>query len=193
MYAWGVPLFNETTQCPEDAPEIFVVGKQWMWEKSSTPMACAKSTNSTCPSTGPSKIHRPPVEGRDPRFRHPPLSAASFDVVPDRYVSTWYLPNKVGDYWIFCDQYCGQGHSQMVGRVYVMEQARLRRLGSTGQVKTKGRQVDGSPGVAGPATLPENSSASPATTNVYDADKNQPEHQQPGAEPRRALQVENSR
>jgi len=32
MYAWSVPLFNETTQIPDDAPEIYVVGKQWMWK-----------------------------------------------------------------------------------------------------------------------------------------------------------------
>ena len=41
---------------------------------------------------------------------------------PGRYISTWYLPTVVGEYHIFCDQYCGQGHSQMVGKVYVMPQ-----------------------------------------------------------------------
>jgi cytochrome c oxidase subunit 2 len=32
MYAWSVMLYNENTQIPDDAEEVFVVGKQWMWK-----------------------------------------------------------------------------------------------------------------------------------------------------------------
>jgi cytochrome c oxidase subunit 2 len=43
------------------------------------------------------------------------------DVVPGRYTTEWFQATKVGEYHLFCDQYCGTQHSRMVGKVVVME------------------------------------------------------------------------
>ena len=140
-FAWGILVFNETTHIPEDAPEVFVVGKQWMW-KIQHPNGVREINELHLPVNRPVKI-----TGTSEDVIHDfgiPAFRNKFDVVPDRYISTWYQPNKVGKYHIFCDQYCGQGHSQMVGSVYVMEQADFDQW-LDGQVKTDGRIVDGSP------------------------------------------------
>jgi cytochrome c oxidase subunit 2 len=50
-----------------------------------------------------------------------PAFRDKIDVIPGRYVSTWYLPTKTGRFHLFCDQLCGVGHSQMVGTVVVMK------------------------------------------------------------------------
>lgn len=42
------------------------------------------------------------------------------DVVPDRYTYTWFTPTKVGDFHIFCTEYCGTGHSDMLATVQVV-------------------------------------------------------------------------
>jgi cytochrome c oxidase subunit II len=170
FYAWGVVLFNETTQVPEDAPEIFVVGKQWMWkmqhpdgvrEINELHLPVGKAVKIT--GTSEDVIHDFGI----PAFR------SKFDVVPGRYISTWYLPNKVGEYHIFCDQYCGQGHSQMVGKVYVMEEADYKEW-LDGQVKTKGRgPADGSPAWQGRQLFLKLLCIT-CHNNVYDADKSNP-------------------
>src|SRR5580700_838172 len=32
MFGWGVLVYDEAFQAPPDTPEIYVVGKQWMWK-----------------------------------------------------------------------------------------------------------------------------------------------------------------
>jgi cytochrome c oxidase subunit II len=43
------------------------------------------------------------------------------DVLPGRYTTVWFRPTKPGKYHLFCAQYCGTNHSQMIGWVYAME------------------------------------------------------------------------
>jgi cytochrome c oxidase subunit 2 len=42
------------------------------------------------------------------------------DVLPNRYVFTWFKATQPGTYHLFCSQYCGTKHSGMVGQVEVM-------------------------------------------------------------------------
>ncbi len=50
-----------------------------------------------------------------------PAFRSKSDVVPGRYTTEWFRPTKVGTYHIFCAEYCGTRHSNMIGTVYVME------------------------------------------------------------------------
>ena len=119
LFVWGTKLFNEVTDIPPDAPEIFVVGKQWMW-KIQHPDGQREMNELHLAVNQPVKVT---VVSEDvlhdfgiPAFR------SKIDAVPGRYVSTWYHPTQIGVFHIFCDQYCGQGHSQMVGKVHVLSQ-----------------------------------------------------------------------
>jgi cytochrome c oxidase subunit 2 len=42
------------------------------------------------------------------------------DVVPGRYTETWFEATKAGRYRVYCTEYCGTWHSQMVGEVVVL-------------------------------------------------------------------------
>lgn len=42
------------------------------------------------------------------------------DIVPGRYTTLWFEAENVGDYWLFCAEYCGAGHSAMSGRIKVV-------------------------------------------------------------------------
>jgi cytochrome c oxidase subunit 2 len=42
------------------------------------------------------------------------------DVLPGRYTSIWFEATETGTFHLFCAQYCGTNHSQMIGWVYVM-------------------------------------------------------------------------
>jgi len=42
------------------------------------------------------------------------------DAVPGRETYLWFQPDREGTYDIFCTEYCGMGHSQMITKVEVM-------------------------------------------------------------------------
>jgi cytochrome c oxidase subunit II len=45
------------------------------------------------------------------------------DVLPGSYTILWLLPKRVGNYDLYCSQYCGTGHSLMRGKLIVLSQA----------------------------------------------------------------------
>jgi cytochrome c oxidase subunit 2 len=45
------------------------------------------------------------------------------DAVPGRYTQTWFNADRPGRYEIFCAEYCGLGHSSMLGELVVMPAA----------------------------------------------------------------------
>jgi cytochrome c oxidase subunit 2 len=42
------------------------------------------------------------------------------DVVPGKVVSFWVNPTRPGTYTIFCAQYCGTAHAEMIGKIVVL-------------------------------------------------------------------------
>jgi len=171
FFAWGTQLFLTSVTRPEaDAEEIFVVGKQWMWkiqhangQREINELHLPRGRAVKITGTSEDVIHDFGI----PAFRN------KIDVVPGRYVSTWYKPTRTGTYHLFCDQYCGQGHSQMVGRVVVMEPEEYDAW-LDGQVKTGGKNmVDGSPAWEGRKLFLKLQCIT-CHNNVYDADKNNP-------------------
>ena len=42
------------------------------------------------------------------------------DVVPGRYQSVWFTPTELGEYHLFCAEYCGLDHSRMYARMHVV-------------------------------------------------------------------------
>jgi len=52
-----------------------------------------------------------------------PAFRAKMDVLPGQYSYLWFNATKTGTYHLFCAEYCGTGHSRMIGKVIVMEQA----------------------------------------------------------------------
>jgi cytochrome c oxidase subunit 2 len=41
------------------------------------------------------------------------------DIVPGRYTKTWFRATQAGEYLLFCAEYCGTGHSDMLAKVIV--------------------------------------------------------------------------
>jgi cytochrome c oxidase subunit 2 len=129
-------VYNEAVHPPEDAPEIFIVGKQWMWkiqypggQRVIVGANTATFTEQDWRDAGVLilPVGRPvKITGTSEDVIHSvgvPAFRMKMDVLPGRYTSTWWHPTKVGEYHFFCDQYCGTQHSQMVGKVRVVEQA----------------------------------------------------------------------
>ena len=113
------------TNPPKGAMDVYVTGKKWMWHFAYPDGPNANATL-TVPARRPVRLL---MTSRDvihsfyvPEFR------IKQDVIPGRYTETWFEATKAGRYRIYCTEYCGTWHSQMVGEVVVLEPARVRRL-----------------------------------------------------------------
>jgi cytochrome c oxidase subunit 2 len=118
MFTWGAAIFVSNNRPPGNAMEINVVGKQWMW-KIQHPDGQREIDELHVPVGQPVKLV---MTSQDvihdfsiPAFR------VKMDVLPGRYSTEWFEATKPGEYHIFCNQYCGTLHSQMIGRVVVLE------------------------------------------------------------------------
>ena len=118
MFGWGASVFFEISRPPDDALQIYAVGKQWMWklqhmegqrEINELHVPLGRAVKLTM--TSEDVIHSFFV----PAFR------TKQDVLPGRYTTTWFKPTKAGKYHLFCAEYCGTKHSGMIGWIYVME------------------------------------------------------------------------
>jgi cytochrome c oxidase subunit 2 len=151
FFVWGARLWDTAINPPPEASarEYFVVGKQWMW-KVQGPEGHRQINEITlpCPDEGDADPIRVKVSGTSEDVIHDfgiPAFRSKFDVVPGRVTAAWYEPTVPGVYHLFCDQYCGQGHSQMVGKVTVMRKSDYERW-LNGEFRRDGRNpVDGSP------------------------------------------------
>lgn len=110
--------FNQYTP-PDDAMNIYVVGKQWMWkaqhetgQREINELHVPVGRNIKLTMTTEDVLHDFSI----PAFR------TKADVVPGRYTYLWFKATKPGKYHLFCAEYCGLNHSGMGGSVYVMEQ-----------------------------------------------------------------------
>jgi cytochrome c oxidase subunit II len=111
-------LFYRMYQYPKDASEIYVLGKQWMWEiqhpegrREINALHVPVGRPVRLTMTSQDVIHSFYI----PAFR------IKQDVIPGRYTSMWFQPTRTGVYHLFCAEYCGTLHSGMIGQVVVME------------------------------------------------------------------------
>ena len=120
FFFWGARLFFAMNRPPNDALQVYVVGKQWMWkiqhadghrEINELHVPIGRAVQLTM--TSEDVIHDFFV----PAFR------MKKDVVPGRYTMAWFTATRPGRYHLFCSQYCGTKHSTMIGWVDVMEPA----------------------------------------------------------------------
>lgn len=119
IFLGGAVVYYNQYRMPDDAMEIYVVGKQWMWKIQH--------------GTGQREINELHVPvGRKIKLTmttedvlhdfYIPAFRTKADVVPGRYTHLWFEATKPGKYHLFCAEYCGLNHSGMGGWVYVMEQ-----------------------------------------------------------------------
>jgi cytochrome c oxidase subunit 2 len=120
IFGWGASLYYAMQRAPEDALEIYVTGKQWMWKLQH--------------STGRQEINELHVPlGRKVKLIMTsedvihdffvPAFRVKNDVLPGRYTTLWFEATRPGRYRLFCAEYCGTDHSRMGGWVHVLEPA----------------------------------------------------------------------
>jgi cytochrome c oxidase subunit 2 len=117
LFIWAGNVYFEMFSPTADGIPIYVVGKQWMWkiehaggQREINELHIPVGRNIVLTLTSQDVIHDFDV----PAFR------IKHDVLPGRYVRMWFKATQTGTYYLFCGQYCGDFHSQMIGNVVVM-------------------------------------------------------------------------
>ncbi len=130
VFAWGWWIYHDMRTMPKDALEINVIGKQWAWEfeykngyKAVNDIVVPVNTNVKLLLTSNDVIHSFFI----PSFR------IKQDAVPGRYTALWFKADKLGDFHIFCTEFCGASHSAMIGRLKVVPQADFDKYLEEGQ------------------------------------------------------------
>ena len=119
VFFWGAGSYMKMNVIPYGAMEVNVKAQKWAWnfkykECFSNPRDLVVPVNT------PIKLI---MESQDvlhsfyvPEFR------VKMDIIPNRYMMTWFEATKIGEYDLLCTEYCGASHSEMNGKVIVKSQ-----------------------------------------------------------------------
>lgn len=120
IFGWGWYIYHQMRTFPADALEIHVYGKQWAWEmvyksgvKTANLIVAPVNKDVKLILTSNDVIHSFYV----PSFR------IKQDAVPGRYTAVGFKADKLGDYHVFCTEFCGTSHSNMMATVKIVTEA----------------------------------------------------------------------
>lgn len=119
VFAWGLNGYVNLSTAPDDAYEIRVVGKSWLWEfHYETGFVSVNELH--VPADRPVKL----VMSSDDVLHsfYIPDFRIKKDVLPNRYSSVWFEAMEPGESVIFCTEYCGTAHSNMRAMTFVHTQ-----------------------------------------------------------------------
>lgn len=117
MFIWGARIFLEMRTMPANPLSIRVVGKQWMW-KFQHPQGRSEINELHVPMNQPVQLNM--ISQDVIHSFYVPAFRVKQDVLPGHYSSLWFEATKPGRFHLFCAEYCGTNHSQMLGTVVVM-------------------------------------------------------------------------
>jgi cytochrome c oxidase subunit 2 len=127
IFVWGEIDFVKQSLPPTDAVDVRVTGRKWYWTVEYPNYPGVSLT---------SNVEEPQLTLLVPKDRPVRLTMTSEDVihsffipafrvkrdaVPGRYTSIWFEATRVGEFNVFCTEYCGDLHSAMTGVVRVVE------------------------------------------------------------------------
>jgi len=119
IFVYGFKGYLRMTVAPPNAYEIIVYGKMWKWTfqypngHQDDELHLPKGVPVSFILSSDDVIHSFAI----PAFR------MKKDVVPGRYNRMWAQADETGEFDIFCDQYCGDQHSEM--RTQVVDGKRI--------------------------------------------------------------------
>ncbi|MEZ0393102.1 MAG: cytochrome c oxidase subunit II [Pseudobdellovibrionaceae bacterium] len=120
FFAWGWWVYHQMRHMPENALEVHVFGRQWSWE---FVYKSGKTAGSefVVPVNTPVKLI---MTSRDVLHSfYIPSMRIKQDVIPGQYTTLSFNSEKIGDFQIFCTEYCGTTHSGMLAKMKVVPQA----------------------------------------------------------------------
>jgi len=129
IFAWAARDFMTLYDPPAGALPITVVARQWMWKLQHR--NGRREINELHVPLGEAVVATMTSEDVIHSFFIPAFRIKQ-DVLPGRYTRLWFTPTRLGEFPLFCSEYCGSEHSQMTGRVVVLSPADYGRWLASG-------------------------------------------------------------
>ncbi|MFO8233734.1 MAG: cytochrome c oxidase subunit II [Longimonas sp.] len=121
VFTWGFQTFVTLQTAPPNAYEIQGQAYSYGWSFE-YPEGAQTTDELYIPADRPVQVRLSSREGDVLHSFFLPQFRVKQDVLPNRYTSVWFEANEPGTYELFCTEYCGTGHSQMLGEVNVLPQ-----------------------------------------------------------------------
>ncbi len=127
VFIWGECDFVRQSVPPSDALDVKVTGQKWSWKIEYPKYPGVVLTSSmdeplvtmVVPKGRPVRLTMSSTDVIHSFFV--PAFRIKRDVVPGRYTQIWFEATRVGEFNLFCTEYCGDWHSKMTGVVKVLE------------------------------------------------------------------------
>jgi len=129
IFVWSTVVFFHLIRPPDQTLEIYSTGKRWMWRFQHLD-GQSEINELHVPLGRPVKVTFTSEDVLHSLFI--PAFRVKADAIPGRYSSIWFTPTKIGEYHLFCAEYCGTKHSGMIGTVTVLEPDRYEEWLSGG-------------------------------------------------------------
>ena len=134
IFFWSLKQYVGASVAPGDAMEIQVTAKKWLW--------AFEYQNGTRTIN---EIHIP--VGKPVKFVMSsedvihsffvPSMRLKQDVLPNRYTELWFTPATTGMHTLLCAEYCGRSHSDMLGKIWVDDDATFQKWLEEGDESTR--------------------------------------------------------
>ncbi len=117
IFVLGFTLYLRMNVVPKDAIEVKVTGQRWLWTFD-YPSGTTTVNELVVPAGKPVKLLLSSTDVIHSFFV--PDFRIKMDALPNRYTTLWFEAPDPGEHDIFCAEYCGKGHSEMLARVRVL-------------------------------------------------------------------------
>lgn len=119
VFWYGFDLGREMRTPPANPIEINVSGKQWSWAFT-YPNGKQSGGELVVPVGKPVRLIMKSTDVNHSFFI--PAMRVKEDVIGSIYTYLWFTPTKVGEFPVFCAEYCGGNHSGMLAKLKVVSQ-----------------------------------------------------------------------
>lgn len=166
VFFWGWHVYNQMRSFPNDSLEVHVFAKKWDWKfvykNGKESVSSIDAQNKAVPAQLVVPLGKPVKlvmsstavnpDAKDPNDKavihsfFVPAFRVKQDVVPGRYTALGFTADKLGEFNVFCAEFCGGGHSMMRATVKVVTPEEFEKWlteESTGQtsLSDKGRAL----------------------------------------------------
>lgn len=119
VFAWGWIIYHDMRTMPKDALEIQVNGQQWSW--TAEYKNGVKSGEIVIPVNRDVKLILSSTDVIHSLYI--PTFRIKQDAVPGRYTALSLKAEVMGEFHVFCAEFCGTSHSGMITKLRVLSQA----------------------------------------------------------------------
>ena len=118
LFVWGFKGFMDLRTPPKDSMELHANAQKWKWTFDyKCPSGTLTDDTLHVPIDRPVRMLISSVDVLHALYI--PSFRTKMDAVPGRYTDMWFQATRAGDYPIFCAEYCGTSHSDMLSHVIV--------------------------------------------------------------------------